>query len=239
MTLVFAHRGDSTSYPEHTLPAFEEAIRRGVDGIECDVRLTADGMAVLWHDDTIDRCSNGTGKVSGMTLSQLQTFDVYHWRSNVPDVAESKTRIVMLEHLLELAVSQPRMIRLALETKHPVKSGGAVEREIARVLKRFGLDDERVMLMSFSRLAVTRLGGLLPRVPLAYLTDRRELLPPPRAAHVIGPDVRLLLKQPALVSGLHAKGFQVYAWTVDDRPTSDECRRLGVDMIATNRPGRV
>ena len=114
MTLIYAHRGASAMYPEHTLPAYEEALRRGADGVECDVRLTADGVAVLWHDDTVDRCSNGTGKVSSMTFAQLRELDIYHWRSDVPAVSDDRTRIMTLEQLLELTISHHTLVRLAL-----------------------------------------------------------------------------------------------------------------------------
>lgn len=243
MTLVYAHRGASAAYPEHTLPAYEEALRRGADGVECDIRLTADGVAVLWHDDTIDRCSNGTGRVSAMTLAQLQALDIYNWRHDVP--SSDKTQIVTLEQLLDLTTSHPTLVRLAIETKHPVKTGGAIERELAKLLKRFGIaaDRERVMTMSFSRLAVTRAAGLLPGLDHVFLLEDEQkfmsLTHLPRAAGFIGPDVSVVLNDPTFVERSHAQGTKVYVWTVDDPMVADRCRQLGVDALATNRPTEV
>lgn len=243
MTLVYAHRGASAAYPEHTLPAYEESLRLGADGVECDIRLTADGVAVLWHDDTVDRCSNGTGRVSAMTLAQLRALDIYNWRNGVP--ASDKTQIMTLEELLELTTSHPSLVRLAIETKHPVKSGGAIERELARLLQRFGIeaDRERVMTMSFSRLAVARAARLLPALEHVYLVEKRNRfvrnLRIPRGSTIIGPDVQFVLEDPTFVERSHARGAKVYVWTVDDPLVADHCRQLGVDALATNRPTEV
>ena len=243
MTLIYAHRGASSSYPEHTLPAYEEALRRGADGVECDIRLTADGIAVLWHDDTVDRCSDGAGKLSSMTLAELRTLDVYHWRSDVPEVSEDRTRIMTLEQLLELTTAHHQPIRLALETKHPVPTAGAVEREVARLLRRFGIDGNRdlVMTMSFSWRAVRRSAQALPNLKhVALYEDRyrwmREVTIP-QCATVIGPDVEFVLADSTLVERSHSQGREVYVWTVDDPAIAQRCRELGVDMLATNRPG--
>ena len=72
---VAAHRGASASHPENTMEAFRAAIEMGVDQIETDVRITADGELVLIHDATVDRTTNGTGKVAQMTLAELKALD--------------------------------------------------------------------------------------------------------------------------------------------------------------------
>src|SRR3978361_1116459 len=74
-----AHRGAAAECPEHTLAAYELALREGADGVECDVRLTRDGHLVCVHDRKVDRTSNGTGLVSEMTLAQLRELDFGTW----------------------------------------------------------------------------------------------------------------------------------------------------------------
>ena len=76
---IIAHRGANAYAPENTLPAFEKALTMGADGVETDILLTADGFVVLSHDDTIDRCSDGTGRVDAMTLAQLREHDFGAW----------------------------------------------------------------------------------------------------------------------------------------------------------------
>ena len=72
---VAAHRGDSARYPENTMESFRAAVEEGVDQIELDVRMTKDGEAVIVHDDTVDRTSNGSGKVIDLTLAELRELD--------------------------------------------------------------------------------------------------------------------------------------------------------------------
>ncbi len=77
--LVFAHRGASASAPEHTLAAYRRALAEGVDGVECDVRLTVDGHLVCVHDRQLNRTSNGRGHVSSRTLAELERLDFGSW----------------------------------------------------------------------------------------------------------------------------------------------------------------
>src|SRR5580692_4117295 len=73
--VAISHRGEHLQRPENTMPAFEEAIRVGADFMEVDVRTTSDGKLVLSHDSTVDRCTNGTGKVAEMTFDQIEALD--------------------------------------------------------------------------------------------------------------------------------------------------------------------
>ena len=75
MTKNFAHRGFSGKYPENTLLAFEKAIEAGAEGMEFDVQLTKDGELVIIHDETIDRTSNGSGRVKDFTYEELLQYD--------------------------------------------------------------------------------------------------------------------------------------------------------------------
>ena len=102
---VIAHRGSNEEEPEHSLAAYLRAIDEGVDGVECDVRLTADGTLVLVHDRRINRTSSGRGAVSSMTFGELAAHDYSGgptvWRDfedPVPD--ESRTNVLTLDRML-------------------------------------------------------------------------------------------------------------------------------------------
>src|SRR5260370_5045012 len=102
---VVAHRGASAERPEHTLAAYELALKEGTDGVECDVRLTRDGHLVCVHDRRVDRTSNGSGLVSEMTLEQLRAFDYGTWHDSWrPDGTQGDTGLLTLEALGRLAV---------------------------------------------------------------------------------------------------------------------------------------
>lgn len=128
---VVAHRGASHDFPEHTLEAYQRAFDVGADGIECDVRMTRDAQLVCVHDRRVDRVSDGIGKVSLFTLAELREMQ---WGSGA-------FQVLTLRQLLALVADQPasRRIEIAIETKHPNRYAGAVEREVVDQLDWFGL----------------------------------------------------------------------------------------------------
>jgi len=244
---VIAHRGASGTLAEHTLAAYRLAIEEGADGLECDVRLTADGQLVCVHDRTVDRTSNGRGAVSALTLEQLSAFDFGSWKSegSGPDHGS----VLTLERLLELATGCGRRLELAIETKHPIRQGGRLERALIELLHRFDLvtpssgEPSPVRIMSFSQLSLRRVRALAPGIPTVYLLE--HVLPwfrggrLPYGARIAGPGIDLIRAHPGYVAALHHAGQQVRVWTVDDPADVELCLRLGVDTIISNHPGRV
>jgi len=252
---IIAHRGANDSEPEHSLAAYLRAIELGVDGVECDVRLTNDGTLVCVHDRRIDRTSSGRGSVSGQLFADLVTNDfsgsLDNWMDyEDPRPDESRTRLVTLETLLTTILDFSRTIEIAIETKHPVRYGKYVERELFDVLKRYGLikpqqgqEFPRARVMSFSKIAVQRFKELSPLTQVVYLAER-----PPRRFHsgrlpegvgISGIDIHYLKKDPDYVERVHAHGHEVHVWTVDAREDVDLCLTLGVDAIISNHPGSV
>ncbi|MFJ6756615.1 MULTISPECIES: glycerophosphodiester phosphodiesterase [unclassified Streptomyces] len=235
---VIAHRGASHKHPEHTLAAYRQAIADGADALECDVRLTADRKLVCVHDRRVERTSDGRGAVSGMTYEELCALDFGGWKGEEHRGAQ----VLLFEDLLKEALAADRPVGLAVETKHPTRTGGRLEAELVRVLKEHGLADGSaglVEVMSFSRNALTRLNRLAPGLPSVYLIERRlRPVRPPFAGHA-GPGIDLLRKDPGLVARLKAKGLSVRVWTVDEPEDVELCLRLGVDTLITNRPREV
>ncbi|MGW6577086.1 glycerophosphodiester phosphodiesterase [Streptomyces sp. NPDC054945] len=237
-TRVVAHRGASHEHPEHTLAAYRQAIADGADALECDVRLTADHKLVCVHDRRVERTSDGSGVVSEMTYAQLSALDFGAWKG----AGHAGARVLLFEDLLREALAADRPVGLAVETKHPTRAGGRLEVELARLLREYGLADGAaglVEVMSFSRVALTRLHRLVPGLPAVYLMERRlRPVRPPYATHA-GPGIDLVRRDPGLVARLKAKGLSVRVWTVDEPQDVELCLRLGVDTIITNRPRQV
>jgi glycerophosphoryl diester phosphodiesterase len=256
---VFAHRGSSIAEPEHTLAAYLRAIEEGADGLECDVRLTRDGRLVCVHDRRLDRVSNGRGLVSTCTLAELSALDFGSWHSGPGDdeddewsttgTPSGRIRILTLDDLLAAVHDAGRPMRVLIETKHPTRYGPAVEQRLVAALRRYGLHQPRpghlvqVAVMSFSALAVRRIGRLAPRLPTVMLLD---LLPAalrggrlPFGAGIGGPGIRLLRACPTLARRLHERGHQVYVWTVNEPHDLDLVMELRVEGIITDRPGYV
>ncbi|MEU7995583.1 glycerophosphodiester phosphodiesterase family protein [Micromonospora sp. NPDC049060] len=250
--LVFAHRGSSHDLPEHTLAAYLRALDEGADGLECDVRLTRDGHLVCVHDRRLDRTSNGQGLVSARTLAELEALDFGSWHPGCAPadgdevLDESHTRLLTLERLLDAVLAAGRPVRLLVETKHPSRHGGNVERRLVAMLRRYGLtepkpdDPVRVTVMSFSPLAVRRVRGLAPALPTVLLLDvlPRWVRPGrlPFGTRIAGPGVALVRARPQLVPALRAAGNQVFVWTVNEPADLDLVLAAGVDGIITDRP---
>ena len=251
--LVFAHRGASYDLPEHTLAAYLRALDEGADGLECDVRLTRDGHLVCVHDRRLDRTSNGHGLVSARTLAELDALDFGSWHraatlaEDDEPLDESHTRLLTLERLLDAVLGAGRPVRLLIETKHPSRYRGEVERRLVEMLRRYGLAEPRpdhpvqVTVMSFSPLAVRRIRELAPALPTVLLLEvlPRLLLPLgrlPFGTRIAGPGVDLVRARPRLVPALRAAGNAVYVWTVNEPEDLELVLEAGVDGVITDRP---
>jgi glycerophosphoryl diester phosphodiesterase len=254
--LLIAHRGASDEEPEHTLGAYRKAFQHGADGVECDVRLTADHHLVCVHDRRVERTSDGEGVVSALELATLEEFDWASWKlSDQPGDTESpesdpeRGHILTLRRLLDTLVGTGQEVVTLIETKHPTRHGKDVENTLVQVLRMFDLDGgdqpgrPHVRLMSFSNRALQRAHKLAPALPLVYLVD--ATIPAltwdgilPKGVRAVGLDVRML-RRPKVVRAFQRRGHEVYVWTVDKDEDVDRCLELGVDVIITNRPGEV
>jgi len=252
---VVAHRGASDDAPEHTLAAYRRALEVGADALEADVRLTADGHLVCVHDRRVDRTSNGRGPVSTLELADLAELDFGSWRDSwhdeeLPDLLDvGRRQVLTLETLLGLVHDSGHQVEVAVETKHPTRYAGAVERTLVQTLDRFGWAHPRlgrrvpVRVMSFSWLSLRRMRILAPSVPAVFLMERVPLrlrdgdLP----AHVgiAGPSIDIVRAHPGYVERVRGAGGQVHVWTVDEPADVQLCIDLGVDAIITNRPAAV
>ena len=255
---VVAHRGSSADEPEHTLGAYRRAIEVGADALECDVRLTADGHLVCVHDRRVNRTSNGHGRVSTLELAELEQLDWGSWKSDWADAADSEQpdrnrgMLLTLRALLTAVAESDRPVDLAIETKHPTRYAGQVERTLFSVLREFDLLAPRAdgtspaRVMSFSSVALARMRQLAPGVPLVQLTwDRLRTMwfieggGMPKGVRILGAAIETVEKQPALVRRAHAAGYPVHVYTVDKTKQVELCVELGVDAIITNRPRHV
>lgn len=251
---VVAHRGASEAEAEHTLAAYERALEDGADGLECDVRLTRDGVLVCVHDRRIDRTSTGRGVVSTLELADLADLDFGSWHQpSTPDGNEApewdRTSVLTLDRLLEVVASRGRTVDLAIETKHPTRYAGLVELALAEVLTKHRLSPPapdaavNVCVMSFAVSSLRRVRALAPEVPTVFLMTRlpmryrHGLLP--AGAFAAGPSLRLLRAHPSYVDRVHEAGNEVHVWTVNTPDDVDYVAGLGVDVIITNRPRAV
>jgi glycerophosphoryl diester phosphodiesterase len=229
--MIYAHRGASGYAPENTMAAFREALRLGADGIELDVQLTRDGEAVVLHDHTIDRTSNGRGWLKDFTLAELRQYDFGSW-------FDSAFRGEPLPTLDEtLAWLAPTALRLNIEIKNgPVVYSG-LEDKVAVALARFHMED-RVIISSFDHLSLQRIKALNPRLQTGVLFYCRPVSVPALArdcdAAWLHPHWQNL--DAGWVEEARAAGLGINVYTINQ---ADEYRWISgfaVDGIFSNYP---
>ncbi len=262
--LVVAHRGSSAAHAEHTLAAYELALTEGADSLECDVRLTRDGVLVCVHDRRIDRVSDGRGVLSTLELADLTDLDFASWKTrqgdpvleqafSEVDLDPERRSVLTLERLVQLALDSRapsgRPVQLHIETKHPTRYGGLVERALVSLLTRYGLATplsrsvSPVTVMSYALTSLRRVHALAPVLPTVLLMDRvpvryRDGRLPLRV-DAAGVGMRVLHKHPGFVQRVHAQGGALAVFTVDEPDDIELCLDLGVDVIISNLPHRV
>jgi len=223
--MAIAHRGASTVAPENTIAAFEEATRLGCRAIEFDVRMTQDGVPVVIHDETVNRTTNGHGRVGDLTQLDLVRLDAGSWMH--PRFAG--TRIPTLDEALRaiLPVATPV---LELKTK--------VDAELlVRMLSRHGAIDDSLVI-SFLPEHLIPLRRQSKEVPLGLLAETWSDDLPHRCRQL---DAGVLvlscdLLNPGRVLAAERAGLEVWCYTVNDIGMMAACAAMGTRGIITDRP---
>ena len=249
---VVAHRGASFENAEHTRRAYLEAIREGAEALECDVRLTADGHLVCVHDRDLRRTASLRGLVSTMELADLDQLEFASWKNpwavldeEAEDPDPDLDKVLTLRRLLETVAEADRPIELAIETKHPTRYGGLVERRLVEALADFGWTGEGspVRVMSFSYVALQRMQKLAPGLRLVMLIEKARhwpmLKPMVEEGWILGPGIDQLMKHPKFAAKMGRTGRDLHVWTVNTEEELALCRSLGVSAVITDRPRAV
>ena len=243
---VVAHRGASFELAEHTLTAYATALEQGADALECDVRLTADGHLVCVHDRDLRRTGNGKGLVSSMELAELSELDFTSWKNpwaDLDDEAEERRRdgVLTLRDLLDLAASYERPVELAIETKHPTRYAGLVEKRLVEMLAGYGWAGKQspVRVMSFSPRALQRVEKLAPDLRLVMLIERKRRWPALKPLlgddWILGPGIDILSSR-KFGDAMERTGRDLHVWTVNTAEQLQVCLDRGVKAVITDRP---
>ncbi len=229
---VFGHRGASAHAPENTLEAFELALESGADGIEFDVKLSSDGRVVVMHDATLERTTDGRGRVNQHALAELMTLNASaHFQ---PPYAP--THIPTLEQVFERLGG--RIIMNVELTNYASPLDDLVPR-VAALVRRFGLQ-ESVLFSSFLPHNLWRAKALLPNVYRGMLSEPNRLgnLVCKGLWHWGCQALHPHLEQvtPDLVAAVHRRGGRVHVYTVNQPDDMRRLRAWGVDAIYTDDP---
>jgi len=213
---IYAHRGSSIAHPELTMAAYKAAVDEGADGFECDIRITKDNQLVLWHDADMQRVAGSSARIADSTLKEIK----FHYR-----------QAITLDELLILARDNKK--ELAIETKHPVPSGSAIEKGVMKLLSQEKPVAD-IHVMSFSWLALENIRKIDPEQKTVALLHDTFSFAMRRftSAQAIGPGITAFRKKPHL----NQDPRNLFIWTVDDADDMRFCADNGVDVLITNTP---
>jgi glycerophosphoryl diester phosphodiesterase len=233
VTEIWAHRGARREAPENTLRAFELAVTQDADGIELDVQLSADGVVVVMHDETVDRTTDGSGPLVGHTLAQLQSLDASAGMARYTGV-----QVPTLAEALDLLA--PSGLKLNIELKNSEEVYPGLEEQVLAAIAAHDLAD-RTVLSTFNHYSLKKLQALGATSQLGMLyTD--PLYKPWRYASRLGvgaihPPARFVLGG-GWVRHAQAAGLAVRPWVVNSERLLARMFRWGVEGVFTDVPAR-
>ncbi|WP_349426999.1 glycerophosphodiester phosphodiesterase family protein [Microbacterium sp. LWS13-1.2] len=228
---IASHRGGAATAPENTLPAITAALAAGFDYVEVDVALTADRHPVLMHDKTVDRTTDGHGRLSSLALAEVLALDAGSWF----DPAYAGTPVPTLAEFLDALVAADG--RAIVELKGGWDAA-AVDAAVAEVAAR-GLE-RRVVIASFDArtlaLAATESEVLSRLLILKHLPSDVVSAVAESGARGVVVSRKAVLARPGIVDELHAAGARVVVYTLNNDTQWDAVTALGVDGIVTDDP---
>jgi glycerophosphoryl diester phosphodiesterase len=255
--LNMAHRGGRAEAPEHTLYAYTVALPKGVNTLEIDVQRTADGVLVAHHDSTVDRVTDGTGRIDEMTLAELKALDNAYWfdpgssypfrgvatggQPPPPGFSAEDFQIATMREVLE---AFPNVL-MSIEIKGQAPASVPAAEQLADLLGEFGRVGD-VMVASFDDATIA---AFKARDPTLHTTPGLAAIvkfvfnPGPLPEHVALQVPRiyetLLVPSPGMVATSHANNLAVYVFIDPSEETTEVYNELidaGVDGIITDRP---
>lgn len=232
--LVWAHRGASAYAPENTLEAFKLAAEMHADGVELDVHICKSGEVVVCHDETIDRTSNGSGRICEMTLEELRGYSFHNGMEQYQGA-----KIPTLREVYELLAPTGLTVNVELKTDNIWYEG--IEEQCVAIAKECGMT-EKVIYSSFNHRSLAKLLEIKPdaytgllygeRMPgveddSAYAVEHKATAVHPYWKHC---------HRDGYMASMAEKGVLVNPWTINDEEEMKAQMELGINAIITNHP---
>jgi len=231
--MIFAHRGACKYAPENTLASFDLAVKQGADAIELDVKLSLDEQVVVIHDQTVERTTDGKGKVNQLTLRELKELDAGSF-------FDEKFRGEKIPTLDEVFETVGKRIFINVELTNYASRRDQLVAQVAEIVRRHGLQ-KSILFSSFAPINLRRMKELLPEVPVGLLAldgllgalNRSSLFLSlsPAIIHPYLKDV-----DAELMAREQLRGRRVHVWTVNAEVDMRRLQDLGVDGVFTDDP---
>jgi glycerophosphoryl diester phosphodiesterase len=231
--LWIAHRGAGKLAPENTLAAFRLGAQYGYRGFECDVKLSADGLAFLLHDDTLDRTSNAKGNAGDMPWAQLARLDAGSWHSR----AYAGEPLATLDAVAAFCVRNA--FALNIEIKPPTGAETLTGQAVGQRLREIW-HGTPPLLSSFHPEALAGAREAAPELPRALLLDSLwpGCLEVAASLGCVALVTNHLLMDEALIAQIHQAGQRALVYTVNDEQRAGQMLALGIDGIITDAVDR-
>lgn len=237
---IIAHRGASGYAPEHTMAAYQLAVEQGADYLEMDLHMTKDGQLIAIHDDTVDRTTNGHGKVNELTLSDIKQLDAGSWfNRRYPEKAKPHYRRQTIPTLAEVIGKYGDSLNYYIEIKTPLPFPEMADEllKVLRLHQLIGRDGARgqVIVESFHTDSLKYLRQKAPELVLIQLGDDPETMNLAKIAQYadgVGPNY-LNTKQ-EFIKNAHTRGLLVHCWTVNNETDMIKLMNWNVDGLFTN-----
>lgn len=233
--LNIAHRGFRSRYPENTMLAFRKAVEEGCHGIEFDVHLSKDGEAVIIHDETLDRTTDGFGLVAEKTYNELKSLNAVKPH---PETAEFAGIPSLREYFSYIAQHPAIISNIELKTGIFVYEG--IEQTVYRLMKEFELID-RCIVSSFNHESILRMKAIDSAVQCGLLVDS-WLIHPEKYVKELGiecyhPPAYCLT--PQLIQALHNEHIKVNPWLSGIQCDYQKIIDMGSDSLITDYPDTI
>jgi glycerophosphoryl diester phosphodiesterase len=246
--LVFAHRGGGGLHPENTLGAFEYSTKMGADVLELDIHGTADGALVVLHDGSVDRTTDGNGKVSEMTLEALKKLDAgYRFSTDNGRTFPFRGKEIKIPTLEEIFDALPQM-NFNIEPKQATPS---IIKPLCQMIRARNMT-EKVIVGSFRQATIDEFRAECPEIATSasppevtkFLTLSKtglsESYSPPMQALQIPENLgKLSVVTKEFVENAHRKNLKVHVWTINETADMQRLINVGVDGIMTDYPDRL
>lgn len=233
---VIGHRGAAASAPENTLPSIREAKRQGAGGVEFDAKLSADGVPILMHDDTLERTTNGRGPVAAASAVAIRQLDAGLWFGH----AWRHTPVPRLDDTLKLVVELDLAANVEIKPcpGREVETAKAVVTTIQRSWPR---GRGRLLLSSFSAASLLAAKLAAPDLPRGLLIWEKpaDWLSQARQLDCVSVHCADEYITEAWAAEIKAAGFALAIYTVNDPARAKQLLGWGVDAIITDRPGAI
>ncbi|MEZ8630566.1 glycerophosphoryl diester phosphodiesterase [Vibrio lentus] len=233
--MITGHRGAASLAPENTLVSIEQAAKAGATWIEIDTQLSADGTPMVFHDKTVNRCTNGTGNIADLDLTALKTLDAGSWfgsefaGTTIPTLSEA------LDKCLELDVT------LNLEIKiYDDKAIQPLVEKVAALVEQKQFPVEKLLISSFKKEALNLCQQMMPEVKRGFICEvwNDFSLESVKSLDLysIHIDHRILDEKTA--KAIKDSGAVLKIWTLNDPKLASKYLNLGVDNIITDVPNK-